>query len=256
MSILTLLAYREAIGPERFRCTGSLLKEKAHLTAGLEVDRQTASERTPTGQPHHEPPSALIGSRLAAIIPPVVNPRPPADNPEIHFSEAHDGGSDRPTVHHCKSAELLHDAVQRGDNTLISGGTGTGKTTIGQYPRQFDFLTRTGISELLRNTAELAIRSHTSLSAEAQLDTHRSKITSTISSKPSSVNRSNAIIIGEVRGGEARTLVDALNTEIGHAGYNPRQQWRWRVSPLLRPWHFAARPTRTRPKIEREITLP
>ncbi len=69
---------------------------------------------------------------------------------------------------------------------------------------------------VIEDTAELAIRKPHVVSAEAQLDTHKSTITFDDLLKAILRHRPDRIIVGEVRGGEARTLLDALNT--GHRG--------------------------------------
>src|SRR5437879_3989380 len=116
------------------------------------------------------------------------------------------------------TAELaagLREAVRRGDNILVSGGTGTGKTTLvnilaDSIPDEERIL-------VIEDTAELAIRKPHVVSAEAQLDTHKSAIiTFDDLLKAILRHRPDRIIVGEVRGGEARTLLDALNT--GHRG--------------------------------------
>src|ERR1700728_2364567 len=70
------------------------------------------------------------GSRMAALIPPVVNPRPmltirrfTAKNFTIHDL------IERKTLTEMQ-AETLTDHVRRGDNLLISGSTSSGKTTL------------------------------------------------------------------------------------------------------------------------------
>ncbi len=69
---------------------------------------------------------------------------------------------------------------------------------------------------IIEDTAELAIRKPHVVSAEAQLDTHKSTITFDDLLKANLRHRPDRIIVGEVRGAEARTLLDALNT--GHRG--------------------------------------
>jgi type IV secretory pathway VirB2 component (pilin) len=71
-----------------------------------------------------------------------------------------------------EQAQTLAVAVERGDNVLISGGTGSGKTTLLNVLAQF-------ISEedrilVIEDTAELYIKKPHVISAEAQLDTHKS----------------------------------------------------------------------------------
>ncbi|MGC2545603.1 MAG: ATPase, T2SS/T4P/T4SS family, partial [Silvibacterium sp.] len=70
------------------------------------------------------------GSRMAALIPPVVNPRPMMTIRKFTSRVfTIDDLIDRKAVTEAQ-AETLADAVRRGDNLLISGGTGSGKTTL------------------------------------------------------------------------------------------------------------------------------
>jgi pilus assembly protein CpaF len=111
-------------------------------------------------------------------------------------------------------ASTLAESVRRGDNLLISGGTGSGKTTLlnvlaGFIPDEERIM-------VLEDTAELYILKPHVVSAEAQLDTHRSQIQFSDLLKAALRHRPDRIIVGEVRGAEARVFLDALNT--GHRG--------------------------------------
>lgn len=154
------------------------------------------------------------GSRMAALIPPVVNPRPMMTIRKFTSREF--------TIHDLierkmltePQAEMLAECVQRGGNLLISGGTGSGKTTLlnvlaGFIPAHERIL-------VLEDTAELNIMKPHVVSAEAQLDTHKSQISFADLLKAALRHRPDRIIVGEIRGTEARVLLDALNT--GHRG--------------------------------------
>ncbi len=154
------------------------------------------------------------GSRMAALIPPVVHPRPMMTI--RRFTSR--GFTMEDLIHRRMLTEeqgrTLAEAVERGDNILISGGTGSGKTTLLNVLAQF-------IPEgerilILEDTAELSIKKPHVISAEAQLDTHKSQISFADLLKAALRHRPDRIIVGEVRGGEARVLLDALNT--GHRG--------------------------------------
>ena len=70
------------------------------------------------------------GSRLAAAIPPIVHPQPLMTIRKFtsrNFSM--DDLIERKMLT-AEQAVVLTDAIQRGDNLLISGGTSTGKTTL------------------------------------------------------------------------------------------------------------------------------
>jgi Flp pilus assembly CpaF family ATPase len=113
-----------------------------------------------------------------------------------------------------EQAVMLTEAVREGQNILIAGGTGSGKSTLlgvvaDAIPEHERIL-------LIEDTAELHIRKPHIVSTESQLDTHRSNITFDDLLKAVLRHRPDRIIVGEVRGPEARTLLDAMNT--GHRG--------------------------------------
>jgi hypothetical protein len=69
---------------------------------------------------------------------------------------------------------------------------------------------------ILEDVAELYIKKPHVISAEAQLDTHKSQIGFADLLKAALRHRPDRIIVGEIRGPEARVFLDALNT--GHRG--------------------------------------
>lgn len=111
-------------------------------------------------------------------------------------------------------AVTLAERVQRGDNVLLAGGTGTGKTTMLNVLA--DFIPADDRILVIEDTAELHIRKPHVVSAESQTDIHRSTVTFDDLLKAVLRHRPDRIIVGEVRGAEARTLLDAMNT--GHRG--------------------------------------
>ncbi len=154
------------------------------------------------------------GSRMAALIPPVVNPRPlltirkfTARGYTIHDL------LERRTLTETQ-APMLADVVRRGDNLLISGATSSGKTTLVNVLA--DFIPESDRILILEDVAELYIRKPHVISAEAQLDTHKSQIGFADLLKAALRHRPDRIIVGEIRGPEARVFLDALNT--GHRG--------------------------------------
>lgn len=154
------------------------------------------------------------GSRLAATIPPVVYPYPLMTirrftSRNFTMKDLIERG-----MLTAEQAEVLADAVRRGDNMLISGGTGTGKTTLlnvlaDAIPEQERIL-------IIEDTAELHLRKPHVVAEEAQTDTHRKTVTFDDLLKAALRHRPDRIILGEIRGTEARTLLDAMNT--GHRG--------------------------------------
>lgn len=154
------------------------------------------------------------GSRLAAVIPPIVNPSPLLTIRK--FTSRNFGIED--LIHRQmltrEQAEELAAAIRRGDNILIAGGTGTGKTTLLNVLA--DFIPEEERILIIEDTAELNIRKPHVICAEAQLYTHKSAITFDDLLRAILRHRPDRILVGEIRGAEARTLLDAMNT--GHRG--------------------------------------
>jgi pilus assembly protein CpaF len=109
----------------------------------------------------------------------------------------------------------LQTAVEIHQNILISGGTGTGKTTLLNALSNF-----IGTEErlvLIEDTSELQIEKENLVRLEARREQKgipaisiRDLLKATLRLRP------DRIILGEVRGGEAFDLLQALNT--GHSG--------------------------------------
>jgi pilus assembly protein CpaF len=154
------------------------------------------------------------GSRLAAMIPPIVNPNPLMTIRKFTSRDFTLADLIRTEMLTEKQAEILTDAVRGGENVLIAGGTGSGKSTLlgvlaDAIPERERIL-------LIEDTAELHIRKPHIISTESQTDTHRNNVTFDDLLKAVLRHRPDRIIVGEVRGPEARTLLDAMNT--GHRG--------------------------------------
>ena len=106
-------------------------------------------------------------------------------------------------------------AIENNENILISGGTSTGKTTL--LNALSAFLPATDRIVLIEDTAELQIERPNLVRFEARREqtglpavTIRELLRATLRHRP------DRIIVGEVRGGEAFDLLQALNT--GHSG--------------------------------------
>jgi len=155
------------------------------------------------------------GSRVAAVLPPCsidgitltirkFNTR--------HFTMAdliQNGTLDANT------AEFLRDRVGNRQNILISGGTGTGKTTLLNILA--DFIPDEERILLIEDTAELNIRKSNLVRFETRREqTGVPAVTIRDLLKAALRHRPDRIIVGEVRGGEAFDLLQALNT--GHSG--------------------------------------
>jgi pilus assembly protein CpaF len=110
---------------------------------------------------------------------------------------------------------LLRQAVEARKNILISGGTGTGKTTL--LNALATFIPDTERLIIIEDTSEIQITKPNLVRLEARREqpglpavTIRDLLRTTLRLRP------DRILLGEVRGGEAFDLLQALNT--GHAG--------------------------------------
>jgi pilus assembly protein CpaF len=183
------------------------------LSAGLEVIANRFGKKLDADSPilNLRLPD---GSRLAAIIPPVVNPHPLVTirkftSRNFTIRDLVSRGMLTPEL-----AETLAERVRRGDNILIAGATASGKTTL--ISVLADFIPEDERILVIEDTAELHIRKPHVVTAESQTDTHRNAVTFDDLLKAVLRHRPDRIIVGEVRGSEARTLLDAMNT--GHKG--------------------------------------
>jgi pilus assembly protein CpaF len=110
---------------------------------------------------------------------------------------------------------VLRDAIARRQNILISGGTGTGKTTL--LNALAAYLPPSDRVVVIEDTAEIQLQQRNLVRLEARREhvgmpgvSIRDLLRATLRLRP------DRIVLGEVRGGEAFDLLQALNT--GHAG--------------------------------------
>jgi pilus assembly protein CpaF len=187
--------------------------DAGRLRTGLEVIANQLGKKLDEDNPllHAQLPD---GSRLAAVIPPVVRPAPALTIrkfPSRHYTV--DDLIARGTLSQ-PLAEFLTVQIRSGKTLLISGGTSTGKTTVLRA-------LATAIPDdqrivVIEDTSELHLQKPNLLSVECQTDTFKASITFDDLLKSALRWRPDRIILGEVRGIEARTLLDSLNT--GHTG--------------------------------------
>jgi pilus assembly protein CpaF len=183
------------------------------LRTGLEVIANQLGKRLDEDNPilHAQLPD---GSRLAAVIPPVVRLTPALIIRK--FTSRHYTVDDliaRGTLTR-PLADFLAEQIRSGKTLLISGGTGTGKTTLLRI--MADFVPDHERIVVIEDTSELQIQKPNILAVECQTDTFKANITFDDLLKSALRWRPDRIILGEVRGIEARTLLDSFNT--GHAG--------------------------------------
>ena len=187
--------------------------DAGRLRTGLEVIANHLGKRLDEDNPrlHVQLPD---GSRLAAWIPPVVSPAPAIairkfTSRNYTVDDLLARGTLTPPIAH-----LLGEQVRTGKTVLISGGTGTGKTTLLQIlansiPAQERIV-------VIEDTPELQIRKPNLVAGGSQTSTFNTNVSFDELLKDALRLRPDRIILGEVRGIEARTLLDSFNT--GHAG--------------------------------------
>jgi pilus assembly protein CpaF len=195
------------------RRDGTVQFDAARLRTGLEVVANKLGKKLDEDNPllNAQLPD---GSRLAAVIPPVVRPAPALVIRK--FTSRYYTVDDliaRGTLTR-SLADFLAEQICNGQTLLISGGTGSGKTTLlrilaNSIPDHERIV-------VIEDTSELGIQKPNILATECQTDTYRNAVTFDDLLKAALRWRPDRIILGEVRGIEARTLLDSFNT--GHSG--------------------------------------
>src|SRR5438067_5091787 len=154
------------------------------------------------------------GSRLSAIIPPVVGPEPLLNIRIFGRRNYSLEDLERCGTNSSEIVAKLRAAVVDRKNILISGATGTGKTTL--LNALADEIPDEERIFVIEDTAEIRLKKSHVISSESQSNTHKEEVTFDTLLKAALRHRPDRIILGEVRGTEARTLLDAMNT--GHDG--------------------------------------
>lgn len=171
----------------------------------IDAENPTLDARLPDGSRIHAvlPPSARKGTTMAI--------RKFAKAAELSFEKLVSFGSIS-----TDGAEFLHLCVQLGKNMIVSGGTGSGKTT---------FLNLLGASlphherlMVVEDASELQIKAEHVVCFETKAANLEGKGGLTIRDLVKSAMRlrPDRIIVGEVRGPEALDLITVMNT--GHGG--------------------------------------
>src|SRR3984893_10970478 len=187
--------------------------DAARLLTGLEVIANQLGKRLDEDNPrlHAQLPD---GSRIAAWIPPLVSPAPAiAIRKFTSRNYTVDDLITRGTLTQA-IADFLAEQIRSAKTLLISGGTGTGKTTLlrilaNSIPDNERIL-------VIEDTPELQIRKPNIVAAGSQTSTYKTNVSCDELLKDTLRFRPDRIILGAVRGIEARTLLDSFNT--GHAG--------------------------------------
>ena len=156
------------------------------------------------------------GSRVNAVVPPLA-----VDGPTLTIRKF---GANTMTVDDLIGyrtmspavAQLLHSCVQGRLNILVSGGTGTGKTTLLNVLSSF--IPDDERIVTIEDAVELRLRQRHVIRLEARPPNIEGKGAVHIRDlvRNSLRMRPDRIIVGEVRGGEALDMLQAMNT--GHDG--------------------------------------
>lgn len=194
--------------PVRFR-------DNAHLMQIIERIVSKVGRRIDESSPYVDA-RLPDGSRVNAIIPPLA-----LDGPVLSIRRF---GRDPLTMKDLvqletvdeRMARLLEAAVQTRLNILVSGGTGTGKTTLLNVLSAF--IPEGERVVTIEDSAELKLKQEHVVRLETRLPNleGRGEVNSRDLLRNALRMRPDRIIIGEVRGAEALDLLQAMNT--GHDG--------------------------------------
>jgi pilus assembly protein CpaF len=177
------------------------------------------------------------GSRVNVIIPPLI-PRSPTVTvrkfrPDKYTMEDLVANGTLTQA----LAELLENCVRLRLNTIISGGTGTGKTTL--LNALSSFIPERERIITIEDPVELKLQQRHVISSEARPPNieGRNEVTQRDLFRNSLRMRPDRIIVGEVRGAEAFDMLQAMNT--GHEGSlttvhaNSPRDALWRIENMV-----------------------
>jgi pilus assembly protein CpaF len=196
------------VAPYRFRDAGHIMRivERIIAPLGRRVDESSpyVDARLPDG------------SRVNVIIPPLI-PRSPVLTirkfrpDKYHVADLVGNGTMSQAV-----ADFFRACVQQRLNTVISGGTGTGKTTLLNAISEFIPSRERIIS--IEDPIEMKLQQTHVISMEARPPNieGRNEVTQRDLVRNALRMRPDRIIVGEVRGAEAFDMLQAMNT--GHEG--------------------------------------
>ena len=190
-------------------------KDEKHLIRIIEKIDSTVGRRIDESSPMVDA-RLKDGSRVNAIIPPLA-----VDGPLVSIRKF---GTMRPTMENLISAhsltneiaDLLRAVVASRLNVLISGGTGSGKTTM--LNAMSTYISESERVVTIEDAAELQLQQPHVVRLETRPPNieGRGEVTQRELVKNSLRMRPDRIIVGEVRGGEAFDMLQAMNT--GHDG--------------------------------------
>ena len=156
------------------------------------------------------------GSRVNAIIPPLAIDGPVLSIRRFGVEPLKIGDLMRLGTLDARMEKILHGAVKTRLNVLISGGTGSGKTTLLNVLSEYIPTTERILT--IEDSAELHLKQDHVVRLETRLPNieGRGEVTQRDLVRNALRMRPDRIILGEVRGGEALDMLQAMNT--GHDG--------------------------------------
>jgi pilus assembly protein CpaF len=204
--------YIERLG--RLEPTGAVFADNAHLTQIIQRITARVGRRIDEASPMVDA-RLPDGSRVNAVLPPLALEGPMLSirrfGVRLGEEQLLENGTLTPEI-----LTLLQATVQARINLLISGGTGAGKTTLLNVLSRHIPHDERLVS--IEDAAELALQQPHVVRLETRLPnlegvgeiTQRDLVRNSLRMRP------DRIIIGEVRGGEALDMLQAMNT--GHEG--------------------------------------
>lgn len=199
----------------RVEKTGIRFKDERHLLRIIDKIVSSVGRRVDESQPMVDA-RLKDGSRVNAIVRPLA-----VDGPILSIRKF---GTVRPTIGALvangtmtqEMADLLKAVIGGKLNVLISGGTGSGKTTL--LNAVSSFIGETERIVTIEDAAELQLQQEHVLRLETRPKNieGEGEITQRDLLKNALRMRPDRIIVGEVRGGEAFDMLQAMNT--GHDG--------------------------------------
>ncbi len=189
-------------------------KDDAHLLHIIEKIVSQVGRRIDEAQPIVDARLA-DGSRVNAIIPPLALDGPCAQHPPLRPPRDHAGRDDRSTRRIMPGMlQFLAACVQAKTTILISGGTGSGKTTMLNALSRF--IPEEERIVTIEDTAELQLQQRhvvkfetrpPNLNKEGGIN-QRQLLRTALRMRP------DRIIVGECRGAEALDMLQAMNTGV------------------------------------------
>jgi len=199
----------------RLERTGRTFDSEGHLRAVIDRMVRSSGRRVDQSSPMVDA-RLPDGSRLNVVLPPLA-----VDGPSVtirKFTAQHLTSSDlveRGALSR-EAAEFLSEAVSQRRNIIVSGGTGTGKTTMlnvlsSHIARSERVVTVEDAVELQLDMPNIIrLESRPANTEGAGAVTIRDLVRNSLRMRP------DRIVVGEVRGAEALDMLQAMNT--GHDG--------------------------------------